>query len=447
MASTGVLILSHCGFSFAEDLIAAIHARGLQAYVLSSKPLPEHGDARLQALRDKAEAVLSADSHVLAENDVLHAIAALRESNAAVIACVSVWEGYRALMALANASLDVSDVPAKRIAALRDKHFVRNALQRAELSRSGARLLTPESLDVLKRDGRAYFVKPARGIASYGAFRLTADTTWSTLADIATRARDDTVYASALGDDIAFIAEDYVAGIEFSFEALTVNGETFVVAIHEKCQLTEANGTVLEDSCTSPPVSISAAGIAAGIDWLRAVLAHFSLDWGCFHVEARFDGDRWDLIEINPRIGGSLISPSVGALNEEANLLELWLDLLLAQTKERANPSFRDTLARLAYTANGTPPTANATFFRVYFAAPGHIDRIEIRPLSRPPALTHILLKAGDVVEQASREVFLGQLLWHMTRDAQKAELPALLAESANAIDVHYHSSSIALEA
>jgi hypothetical protein len=446
MANSGVLIVSHCGFSFAEDLIAAIKARGLQPFVLSSLPLPEHGEQRLQKLRGMARVVLSSDSHVLNIEDVERAIASLRASGRTISACISVWEGYRALMAHANQRLGASDLPAQRIDFLRNKFAVRSELYGAGLSRVAARMLTPDVLDALKREGGRYFIKPARGIASYGAFRLAADTSWARLAAIVEQARDDTVYGSALGEDVSFVAEDYLEGTEFSFEVLAAQGEVHVVGVHEKCELTEANGTVLEDSCTSPPASLSTRQIAVGLVWLRSVFAQLQLDWGCFHVEARFDGKHWDLIEINPRVGGSLISHSVKALNAEASLLDLWLALLLEQTNGAPYAGLSAMLRRLSYRTDGSAPTALATFFRVYFAAPGQIESIELRGGGRRPAIEQILLKPGDVVDDTPRESFLGQLLWRMTRDERDATLNDLLVESASAIDVRYRNPSLALE-
>lgn len=442
MLADGVLILSHCGYSFVEDLVAAIGQRQLQAYVLSSRPLPEHAD-RIDTLRTLAADAFATDAHELSTQDVERALALLQARGVRVRACISVWEGYRELMAHANALLGVADLVPARVATLRNKLLVRNTLRKAGLSSRIAHALTPAVLRQLQESGSAYFVKPMFGIASYGAFRLTPQTTWASLEAIADEAHTDTVYASALGERIEFIAEEYVSGTEFSFEVLVVAGRRFVVAIHEKCELTEANGTVLEDSCTSPPVSLSPSECTAGIAWLDEVFAHLSLDWGCFHVEARFDGKHWDLIEINPRVGGSLISPSVKALNSEANLLDLWLGVLLEQHEAQLT----ERLARLAYGEQGDAPGANATFFRVYFASPGLIEDISLKALPRKPVVTQVLLKPGDEVDPASREVFLGQLLWSMSRVERDAELNTMLAASADAIDVRYRLAEPALGA
>ncbi|MEQ5840644.1 ATP-grasp domain-containing protein [Paraburkholderia acidicola] len=438
MLADGILILSHCGYSFVEDLVAAISQRQLHAYVLTSQPLPEQ-IGRLDALRALAAGVHAGDTHELSQADVEHTLDALQARGVRVRACISVWEGYRALMAYANARLGVADLDPDHVESLRDKLHVRNALHAAGLSSRTAFALTPQVLRKLQTSGGDYFVKPVHGIASYGAFRLTHDTTWATLEAIADEAQADTVYASVFGERAQFIAEEYVSGTECSFELLVVNGQPYVVAIHEKCELTEANGTVLEDSCTSPPVSITAHQCAAGIAWLGSVFAHLALDWGCFHVEARFDGARWDLIEINPRVGGSLISPSVKALTGDANLLDLWLGVLLDPDGAHAS------LARLTYAADGHAPGSNATFFRVYFASPGRIEEIQLNPLPRAPIVTQVLLKSGDEVDPASREVFLGQLLWSMSRAERDAELDTLLATSADAIAVRYRVTEPAL--
>ncbi|WP_414449035.1 acetyl-CoA carboxylase biotin carboxylase subunit family protein [Burkholderia sp. 22PA0099] len=441
MKTDGVLILSHCGFSFAEDLIAACHARGLAAWVLSSRPLPEHGDARLASLRELAETVFATDAHELGTRDLENALAALHEQGHTIKGCISVWEGYRALMAYGNALQGVGDLPWQRADQLRDKLKVRTQLHDAGLSRVRAHKLTPATLAELQRSGHPYFVKPVRGIASYGAFRLARDTTWAALDAIAAKARADTVYTSVLGETIEFLAEGYVSGKEFSFEVLVADGRPYVVGIHEKCQLTERDGTVLEDSCTSPPHSLSDAQNAAGIAWIGEVLAELALDWGCFHIEARFDGARWDLIEVNPRVGGALISRSVKALNGQASVLELWLDLLVSQADEVPSPAYLDTLASVSYRADGVPPGTSATFFRVYFAEPGRIERIDVEPTDPPPLLTQILLKPGDEIEPAAREVFLGQILWHLPRERRDAELPRLLAVTADTLAVRYQTS------
>ncbi|TWF84449.1 ATP-grasp domain-containing protein [Streptomyces capillispiralis] len=439
----GVLLLSHVGFSFMEDLASAVTARGLEIYVLSSLPEEEHRAARPGQLADLADDVRVTAAHVLTPDDVESYLDHLHRTGRDVACCLTVWEGYRPLMALANARLGVPDLDEKQALALRDKLTLRNRLADAGLSNARARALTPDTLAAHQRGDGRYFVKPVSGIASFGTFPLTPDTTWTDLEALAAEARADTVYASALTSaehgtpDVRFLVEDYVPGRECSFEVLAVDGVPHVVAVHEKCEVTETAGAVLENACVSPPVGLTTGQIADGLTWVRRVFDLLGLDWGCFHIEARHTPEHgWDLIEVNPRVGGSLISPSVAELTGGTGLLALWLDLLLAA---RRPAHFTRFLAGLSYTADGTPPSPNATYFRVFFADPGtlrHVAPNDRLPLA--PVLTQIFLHAGDVVAHSAREVFLGQVLWRMDLADRDDVLARLVPASAHAIETAY---------
>lgn len=436
----GILLLSHVGFSFVEDLAEALGAQGLRTFVLSSRPEPAQA-GRLDELRRLADDVTATDAHVLTHRDVEACLADLHRRGETVLACITVWEGYRPLMSFANETLGVSDLGEKQVLALRDKLTLRNRLFDAGLTRVRAAELTPASLAAHQDGEGRYFVKPVSGIASYGAFPLGPGTTWADIERITAESRDDTVYASAFGDDgLTFLVEDYLPGREFSFEVVVVDGTAHVVALHEKCEVTETAGTVLENACTSPPVSVSAGERATGIAWVRRLLTELDLRWGCLHLEARYDasrpeGARWDLIEVNPRVGGSLISHSTRELTGGASLLDLWIDALLAEPGD----GFAERLAALSYTADGETPTQNATFFRVFFAEKGRIASVRVsEELPLAPVVTHLLLKAGDTVDATAREVFLGQLLWRYPRDEADRLLPELASASAHAIDIQY---------
>ncbi|MEU2060939.1 ATP-grasp domain-containing protein [Streptomyces sp. NPDC013455] len=466
----GVLLLSHVGFSFMEDLVGAVTARGLETYVLSSLPEPAHQGSRPAELAGLADDVRTTAGHVLTADDVEDYLDRLQAAGAEVQCCLTVWEGYRHLMALANARLGVPDLEDKQVLELRDKLTLRNRLADAGLSRGRAVALTPRTLAERRGAPGRYFVKPVSGIASFGTFPLTPEVTWADLERIAAEARRDTVYADAFttapdpagpahpearpapdtgagreerahdggGMGVDFLIEDYVPGREFSFEVIAVDGEPHVVAVHEKCEVTEAADTVLENACVSPPTSLAQEEIAAGLRWVADVVDLLRLGWGCFHIEARHTPSGWDLIEVNPRVGGSLISPSVAALTGGPGLLDLWLDCLLAARRPAA---FRERLKGLSFAADGTTPSRHATFFRVFFAAPGTIGAVVLNDdLPLRPALSHVLLEPGDVVESTAREVFLGQVLWRMDRAGRDAVLPELLPASRRAIEIVYET-------
>ncbi len=436
----GVMILSHCGYSFLEDLKVELERRQLKCFVLSSLPVPEHMPHRPEQIRAWADQFGMTGSHQLQIADVEAFLEHLQAQGEQVAACISVWEGYRHLMAYANQRLGVHDLEWNHSLSLRNKLAIRNQLADAGLSQARAIELTASNLPLLKQESSRYFIKPIHGIASYGAFALRDDTRWSTLEKIRSDAADDRVYSSAFNGKLSFMAEHYIEGREFSFEVIVVRGDVNVVAIHEKCELTETADTVLENSCTSPPVSIDNVNIAKGIEWVAKVLEHTQLDWGCFHIEARFTGEHWDLIEINPRVGGSLISHSVGAQTQGQNLLSLWIDLLLASGQQQgaALSVLAHGMSRLAYTSEGTSPSQVATFFRVYFAEPGTLEHVSVLPLQPEPVVTHVLLKAGDHVPAQAREVFLGQLMWAFPRAEHRRKFASLGRLSADALNIRY---------
>ncbi|MNR12666.1 hypothetical protein D3C85_1290340 [compost metagenome] len=200
---------------------------------------------------------------------------------------------------------------------------------------------------------------------------------------------------------------------------------------------------MLEDSCTTPPVSLDQAQIVAGLHWLENVLGCMELKWGCYHVEARFTGQHWDLIEINPRVGGSLISHSVEAVTHGHSMLSLWLDLLLASRDDaQQRKDLVQRLVQYGWRADGTSAQSLATFFRVYFARPGTLRSVTLNELPLAPVVKHILLKAGDVIPAHAREVFLGQLLWTFEQAKQASELERLVSISATALDIQYQAES-----
>jgi biotin carboxylase len=64
-----------------------------------------------------------------------------------------------------------------------------------------------------------------------------------------------------------------------------------------------------------------------------ACLARLGLQPGAFHVEMKYWQARWrwEIIEVNPRLGGSLIHASTERATG-VSLLSLWLRSLLART-------------------------------------------------------------------------------------------------------------------
>jgi predicted ATP-grasp superfamily ATP-dependent carboligase len=439
MSKTGVLLLSHCGYSFIEELISNAAAQGLESFVLSSRPLP--GDRhRIKELQEKSTWVGLGEHHELTWQELKKALNYLAAQGYRVVCCLSVWEGYRTLMARANQELGVADMSLAQIELLLNKYELRQQLRQAGLSQTNAVLLNAQTWSDLQAQGKAVFVKPVTGIASYGTFRLTPDKRWQDIAQIQADIATDPTYRSIFSGDRGFMAEDYIPGQEFSFEIIATAGSLSVVAIHEKLELDESGSAVLENSCVSPPVHLNERQIRDARAWVAQLFDHLQLHWGCYHLEARCHNGHWEVIEINPRVGGALISPSVKVLTQGISMTQLWLNNLLYQQPEQQ----MQQKAYLAIFDVGTDtyqPTPMSSYFRVYFAEPGRILSIHQAPCCLEPELVQVSLQPGTEVVERAREVFLGQILWAIPQEQRQELLPKLITESQQAIQVEYEPS------
>jgi biotin carboxylase len=242
----------------------------------------------------------------------------------------------------------------------------------------------------------------------------------------------DTVYADLLAD-AEFLLEDYIDGDEYSFEVIALDGRPYLVAAHLKLQVTETDQTVLEDCCVSPPLDWDARQAERCHEWLDRLMAATGANWGCFHIEARLTAHGWELIEINPRVGGALISASVAAQTGGDSLLDYWLRVLLARSAEEAA-----ALNAKLRTLQSAYPHPRASFFRVYFAKPGKIESIRRGEMKRQPDSVQCFLEPGALVEESDREVFLGQALWSFESADRNAVVADLVGDSADTLSAVY---------
>lgn len=433
MKQKGMIVLSHCGFSFVEDLCGNLKAMGLAAYVLTSKPLKAE-KARIEILLQHATMMHATESHVLTEIEVDDFINDLRNQNQDVLACITVWEGYRHIMAKTNIKLNACDLLPEKVELLRDKFSLRKTLNALGLSDVNSTLLSEENFESLKNSNKKTFVKPQLGLASYGAFLLRQDDTWGKIREIQRHIEKDKEYQSAFNNKISFIAEDYIGGIEYSFEIIAWNNTPYVIAIHEKIDLQESGSTTLESACVSSSDRLNKKIVLKATDWLKKIFAALEINIGCYHVEAKYCDGKWEIIEINPRVGGAFISQSVELLLQSDNLLSLWIKTLFQNEKNelqcylKSISSDDDLFFKRKY----------QTFFRVYFAdSVGTIQSIHANTIYPEPEKIKIFLEPGFNVISLDKEIFLAQALWKLDC-LDKSSLDQILENSRQLLEVTY---------
>lgn len=413
----GILILSHQLLSMVTPLQLLLAARGLDSHVLSSQPVRELNPPWVnQVTRFEVS-----QDHALTMQDITHFLARL-PAGVKLIACISVWDGYRELMAATNALLGATDLDVNGVARLRDKLTMRQWLHRHELSHIEAHPLTESRWQqIAHRD--AFFIKPRTGLASFGAFRANQLDQLSQLTQLWRQACADKAYAGVFQGEPEFIIEDLIAGSEFCFEVIVEQGQAEILAVHEKIEMCQQGFTVLENACVCPPVSLQEAQLNAGKDFVARCLACLEIGTGLFHIEAKFSAPSgWEIVEINPRVGGAYILESTRH-HAGVNLLSRWLDSLLAQP---AIPS---------------PPANRRSFFRVFFGQGGQtVARIQPQPTNEAPLLDQrLFVQHGDRLPDTEREIFIGQALWDIS-DLPEHKFPDFAASTAHHFQVEYRA-------
>ncbi|GAA5787037.1 ATP-grasp domain-containing protein [Chitiniphilus shinanonensis] len=412
----GFLILSHQGLSMVPPLAAELARRGYAVCVLSSTSarglVPDWGAQVTHAA--------FADGHALDWAQVSAHLDAL-SGRFRLVGCISVWDGYRDLMARANRRLGACDVAPEAIESLRDKLAMRDTLRRHGLTRKTAQVLTAERFAALA-DRSRHFIKPRTGLASFGTFRADRLAHYDELAALWRRACDDAAYCGIFGGEPAFIVEDLIRGPECSFEVSVERGCITVHAVHEKVDLQSHGRTTLENACTCPPLSLPPEALASGPEFVARCLGAFGIDSGVYHIEARHHPeDGWEIIEINPRIGGAYIVDST-QLHCGVDLLARWIDLL---------------------TGRIAPPAPNErrhTFFRVFFGEGGRtVRRLSRRDTGQPALRDKLFVAEGERLPQVEREIFVGQALWDITA-LSSAERAHFVVASQDHFAIEYHA-------
>jgi hypothetical protein len=140
-----------------------------------------------------------------------------------------------------------------------------------------------------------------------------------------------------------------------------------------------------------------------------------------YHVEARHSTSGWEIIEVNPRIGGSYIVASTRR-HCGIDLIDHWIGLVAGDP-------------------HAPVPTARrSTFFRVFYGESGRrIDRVRRRSGSLGVLEDKLLVSEGELLPDVDREIFVGQALWDVTVLPADA-LADFFAETESYLSVEYRS-------
>lgn len=432
-----VLLLMHQGKSFTREASEAAAKLGLSLVALSSRP--ERPEVLEESRRYLADCLVTGAPE-LGADDVEEVLRAFADRGHAVEAAIATFEGYRLWMAALNHTLGAPDSSVRALRLCLNKYDLRQFLCQRGLSDVRSHRLTSGTLPRLDPSAK-WFVKPVRGAASFAAFILEDLQDLEDLPLIQEQMRKDHRMNAIFMNQYDFLVEEYVEGPEFSFETIVLD-DVWHMCIQEKARVERLDRTTLEAMSVSPPNSVSAEALMRGAAFVSRCfveLKELGLTAGAFHVEAKYwvARDRWEIIEINPRMGGSLIDASVRALTGES-ILGLWMESLLLADSERDDFRARLTQAsQLESLRNGT--AAKATVFLSKYGEKGRtVDSIHFDPEARKPQIVNLHVTAGTRLDDSDRAICLMDALWEVATENLAAEIEFLDRQAAKDFHVQY---------
>jgi hypothetical protein len=428
-----VLLLMHQGKSFTADVSQAVRSHGFSLVALSSRP--EKAEA-LESVKPYLEDCIVTEDDQLCAEDLKGIVATFASRGYAVRAVIATFEGYRLMMAALNESIGAPDSSAEPLRLCLNKYDLRRFLFERGLSTVRCHRLLRDNQPRL--DPGTWFVKPVRGAGSFAAFILKDLKDLDDLPELQRQMRNDHRMAAIFMNEYDFLVEEYIEGPEFSFETVVV-GDAYHVCVQEKARLDRLERTTLESMSISPPTSVNRDVVLAGADFITRCLAEVGVTKGAFHVEAKYwtSKARWEIVEINPRMGGSLINASVKSVTG-SSILDLWVDALLAR-EDADTDELRGRLQRISQLTSLRSGTASrATVFLSKYGMKGRtVQSIAFQP-SRKPDIVKMHAEAGTKLEDSDRAICLMDALWEVDCAALSDEVEFLDRDATEHFHVEY---------
>ncbi|WP_206074688.1 ATP-grasp domain-containing protein [Pseudoalteromonas rubra] len=434
MKEKALLVMAHQGRSYIKLIRAYLDALNVTCLVVSSQPRDEQDLALLR--EHSAQVWVLPEPYISAQGvaDVLQEAS----QNYEVLNTLATFEAYRLIMAQANQQLSGLDADPQALALCMDKFACRQALHAQSLSEVESFILDDAVLTQLQQGSQSYFIKPRRGAGSFACFRLSSQLQMADVQRLQAQMQDDKQFAAIFNGQFDFMAESFIAGEEFSFETLVLDGECYVIGAHAK-YLQESMGTTLEVSNSLPASNLSDAEQRSGEAFVAACLKGLGLNQGAYHIETRFDRQRnhWEIIEINTRMGGALINQSVEVFTNGESFLKLWIELLClhcnrAQLKEKL-AGLRESQRRASRDIDF------ASVFISRYGEPGKtLTHLNIDRVSRQPDIIEIPVRVGTQLAASERGIFLCNALWRVTLNELPKSLETLPAMFDAGMEVGY---------
>ncbi|MCX4736821.1 ATP-grasp domain-containing protein [Streptomyces sp. NBC_01363] len=290
-------------------LVAAAEEEGLTVHLLT-EDRREYAH-ELSRLHSPHLVVHDVDTH-----SVRQVVASAREIGdlAGLLSTTDTWS----LVALAaREELGLPGQAPEGVRLVRDKARLRRRLYQHGLSRSAGSAVTAtdDAATLASRVGLPLIVKDSSGTSSeYVWLARTRDELTRVLDEMRTRTLRGTP-----------TAEPYFLGPLYSVETLTWQGQTRVIGLNSRIMSAPPS---FREEALSFPVQLPDGPADKLAQWIERVLKAVEYEEGFAHTEFILGDDGFEVVEINPRLGGALVGEAISRAIY-INLYASFLDLAL----------------------------------------------------------------------------------------------------------------------
>ncbi|WP_329460660.1 ATP-grasp domain-containing protein [Streptomyces sp. NBC_01497] len=303
-------------------LADAAHARGHDLHLLTA-------DRSRYAFELSQPSAASVTVTSVDTNDITEIVAALRRipTLAGVVRMTDQWTA-QALAAAQALGLPHEDPEA--VALLRDKGRLRDHLYRHGFSAVSSVTFEPLSVDPAELSRTLPFpcvIKDVSGSRSKDVWLVKESAELAPVLGEAART------VGARGGKIT--AEPYLLGPLYSAETLTWGSETRLLGVTSRVVSAEP---YFREEAGSFPVDFPEKTLRGLSDWVSAILLSTGYREGFTHTEFIVTSHGFEIVEINPRLGGALIGEAIRQ-SLDVDVHDAYLDLALGQ-----RPALMDVL-------------------------------------------------------------------------------------------------------
>ncbi|MFI1767650.1 ATP-grasp domain-containing protein [Streptomyces sp. NPDC020800] len=268
-----------------------------------------------------------------------------------VAGLVSTTDTWSLVALAARRELGLGGQDPESVRLVRDKARLRRRLYEHGLSRADGRPVadTDDAAAVAARTGLPLIVKDSAGTGSQHVWLARTTDELSTVLNVAGR-------APLRG---RLTAEPYFLGPLYSMETLTWEGSTRLLAVSSRVL---SPPPVFREEALALPVTLPGGMAEEAARWIERVLKAVGYTEGFAHTEFILTDQGFEVVEINPRLGGGLVGEGLcRAL--DVNAYAAFVDLAL-----RRRPALLD---------EPLSPLRGAAHARLYAPRPGVFRGVE----------------------------------------------------------------------